>query len=167
MKKRMVKLNPEFLMETLQGKPSAFISNLPDKIELLGIKYDLFSNQVSVIIRSDSFEDVAESDQIPEFKVIYATRAKAETRPTANFRPESDHIERTPAQKSYDAGAMEKEFSPEQRKLLTFKVDGENLLVKANQYLKEDWNEINDVVKSLGGKWEKTGGYWIIPLRES
>jgi hypothetical protein len=32
--------------------------------------------------------------------------------------------------------------------------------------LKAEWNEINDVVKSLGGKWVKGDivSYWAIPL---
>ena len=40
---------------------------MPDDAELLGIKYDLFSNQVLAIIRSDSFKDAAESAPIEEF----------------------------------------------------------------------------------------------------
>jgi len=56
MKMRTIKLNPDFLMETLQGKAAPFTSNLPDDIELLEIKYDLFSKQVLAIVRSDSFE---------------------------------------------------------------------------------------------------------------
>ena len=169
MKMRMIKLRPEFLIEKLQGKVSCFTSNLPDDIELLDIKYDLFSKQVSAIIRSDSFEDVAESYPIPEFNIIYTTNPKAESQPTTNSKPESKPTEKTLIQPSQDTRAVEKEFSSEQREMLSFTVDGEHILVKPVQYLKTDWAEINDVVRSLGGKWVKGGivGYWTIPLQRS
>ncbi len=159
MKMRMIKLPPDFLIETLQGKALPFTSNLPDDIELLDIKYDLFSKQVSAIIRSDSFEDVAESYPIPEFNVIYTINPKTESKPT----------EKTPIQPSQDTSAVEKEFSPEQHELLSFTVDGEYVIVKPNQYLKTEWNEINDTVRSLGGKWMKgdSFSYWAIPLQQS
>jgi hypothetical protein len=64
---------------------------------------------------------------------------------------------------------VEKEFSSEQREMLSFTVDGEYVIVKPIQYLKTDWAEINDVVRSLGGKWVKGGivSYWAIPLQQS
>jgi hypothetical protein len=164
MKMRMIKLRPEFLIEKLQGKVSSFTSNLPDDIELLDIKYDLFSKQVSAIIRSDSFEDVAESYPIPEFNIIYTTNRKAESQPTTNSKPESKPPEKTPVQPSQDTSAVEKEFSSEQRKLLSFTADGEYVIIKPNQYLKNEWDEINDTVRSLGGKWTKgdSFSYWAI-----
>jgi hypothetical protein len=164
MKMRMIKLRPEFLIEKLQGKVSSFTSNLPDDIELLEIKYDLFSKQVSAIIRSDSFEDVAESYPIPEFNIIYTTNPKAESQPTTNSKPEFKPTEKTPVQPSQDTSAIEKEFSPEQRNLLSFTVDGEYVIIKPNQYLKNEWDEINDTVRSLGGKWTKgdSFSYWAI-----
>ena len=163
MKMRMIKLRPEFLIETLQGKAS-FTSNLPDNIELLDIKYDFFSKQVSAIIRSDSFEDVVESYPPPEFNVIYTTNPKAESQPTTNSKPEFKPTEKTPVQPSQDTSAIEKEFSPEQRNLLSFTVDGEYVTIKPNQYLKNEWDEINDTVRSLGGKWMKGDNfsYWAI-----
>ena len=69
MKIRIIKLTPEFLIELLQGKPSSFASNLPSDAELLDLKLDLFSKQVLAIVRSDSFEDIAESYPIPEFNL--------------------------------------------------------------------------------------------------
>jgi hypothetical protein len=164
MKMRMIKLRPEFLIEKLRGKVSSFTSNLPDDIELLDIKYDLFSKQVSAIIRSDSFEDVAESYPIPEFNIIYTTNPKAESQPTTNSKPESKPTEKTPVQPSQDTSAVEKEFSSEQRKLLSFTADGEYVIIKPNQYLKNEWDEINDTVRSLGGKWTKgdSFSYWAI-----
>jgi hypothetical protein len=164
MKMRMIKLHPKFLIETLQGKASSFTSNLPDDIELLDVKYDLFSKQVSAVIRSDSFEDVAESYPIPEFNVIYTTNPKTESQPTTNSKPGSEPTEKTPVQPSQDTSAVEKEFSPEQRNLLSFTVDGEYVTIKPNQYLKDEWDEINDTVRSLGGKWTKGNNfsYWAI-----
>jgi hypothetical protein len=164
MKMRMIKLHPKFLIETLQGKASSFTSNLPDDIELLDVKYDLFSKQVSAVIRSDSFEDVAESYPIPEFNVIYTTNPKTESQPTTSSKPGSEPTEKTPVQPSQDTRAVEKEFSPEQRNLLSFTVDGEYVIIKPNQYLKNEWDEINDTVRSLGGKWMKGDNfsYWAI-----
>ena len=164
MKMRMIKLRSKFLIETLQGKASSFTSNLPDDIEILDVKYNLFSGQVSAIIRSDSFEDVAESYPIPEFNVIYTTNLKTESQPTTNSKPRSEPAEKTPVQPSQDASAVEKEFSPEQRNLLSFTVDGEYVTIKPNQYLKNEWDEINDTVRSLGGKWTKGDNfsYWAI-----
>src|SRR4030042_5014009 len=124
MKMRMIKLSPELLIETLQGKAASFSSNLPDDLELLDIKYNLFSKQVLAIVRSDSFEDVAESYPIPEFNVIYTTNPKAESQPTTNSKSESKPTEKTPVQPSQDTSAVEKEFSTEQRKLLSFTADG-------------------------------------------
>ena len=169
MKMRMIKLRPEFIIETLQGKASSFTSNLPSDIELLDIKYDLFSKQVSAIVRSDSFEDIAESYPIPEFNIVYAASSKTESQPTTSFKPESNPAKKTPIQPSRDTSAIEKEFSPEQRKLLSFTVDGEYVKVTPIQYLKAEWDEISDVVRSLGGKWVKGDivSFWAIPLQQS
>jgi hypothetical protein len=163
MKMRMIKVRPEFFIETLQGRAS-FTSNLPDNIELLDIKYDFFSKQVSVIIRSDDFEDVVESYPPPEFTVIYSTNPKAEFQQATNVKTEFKPTEKTPVQLSRDTSAIEKEFSPEQRSLLSFTVDGEYVTIKPNQYLKDEWDEINDTVRSLGGKWTKGNNfsYWAI-----
>jgi hypothetical protein len=169
MKMRMIKLRPEFIMETLQGKVSSFTSNLPNDIELLDMKYDLFSNQVFAIVRSDSFEDIAESYPIPEFNLVCAVNSKTESQPTTYFKPESSPAKKTPIQPSRDTSAIEKEFIPEQRKLLSFTVDGEYVKVTPTQYLKDEWDEISDVVRSLGGKWVKGDvvSFWAIPLQQS
>jgi hypothetical protein len=168
MKMRMIKLKPEFIVEVLQGKAASFASNLPDDVELLDIKYDLFSKQVMAIVRSNSFEDVAESYPIPEFNLTHTARAKAESKPAAS-KPEAKPIDATPAQRSNGTSAVEEEFSPEQRELLSFTVDGDYVIVKPIQYLKAEWNEINDVVRSLGGKWVKGdfSSYWVIPMEQS
>lgn len=164
MKIRMIKLTPEFLIAAIKGKAS-FISNLPADIELLDVKYDLFSKQVLAIVRSDGFEDVAESFPIPEFKVVYATRSKAAHQLPAKPKLESRTVEKTRSVPSLDTSAVEEEFSPEQHELLSFKVEGDYVIVKPIQYLKDEWNEINDVVRSLGGKWIKGdfSSYWVVP----
>ena len=168
MKMKMIKLKPEFLVEVLQGKTTSFASNLPSDVELLDIKYDLFSKQVMAIVRSDSFDDVADSYPIPEFDLTYTAREKAESKPSP-IKAETKSVETTQAQRSYGTSAVEEEFSPEQRELLSFTADGDYVIVKPIQYLKAEWNEINDVVRSLGGKWVKGdfSSYWVIPMEQS
>lgn len=169
MKMRIIKLDPDFLMEALRGKPASYISNLPDDAELLDIKFDLFSGQVLAIVRSDRFEDVAESYPIPEFNITYAASAKTVSQPVAITKPEPAPIAKTQTRPSRDTSLMEEEFTPEQRKLLSFKIEGDFLIVKPIQFLKAEWNEINDVVRSLGGRWVKGDiiSYWEIPLKQS
>jgi hypothetical protein len=170
----MIKLNPDFLMKAIQGKETAFTSNLPGDVELLDVKYDLFAKQVFAIVRSDSFEDVGDAYPIPEFKVIYTKSSKTETKPEPKPVASAKHELKPPAEKapvptSQDVRAVEEEFSPEQRELLSFRVDGDYVVVKPIQYLKDEWNDINDVVRSLGGKWVKGdfASYWAIPMQQS
>jgi hypothetical protein len=173
----MIKLNPDFLLKAIQGRSSSFASNLPEDIELLDIKYDLFSNYVFAIVRSDSFEDVKEAYPTPEFNVIYNSSIETEPKlklksptkiapkPIAIVKPKPKHPEKAPVVISQDVRAVEEEFNPEQRELLSFTVDGDYVIIKPNQYLKAEWNEINNIVKSLGGKWVKGDffSYWEIP----
>ena len=162
----MIKLNPDFLMQTLQGKAEPFTSNLPSDVELLDIKHDMFSNQVVAIIRSDSFEDVADAYPIPEFKLICTKNSKAEPKIMASSKLVPKPIEKPQVPASQDVRGVEEEFSPEQRELLSFTVDGDYVIVKPIQYLKAEWNDINTVVKSIGGRWVKGDiiSYWEIPL---
>jgi len=182
MKMRMIKLNPDFLMKAIQGKAAVFASNLPSDVELLDVKYDLFAKQVFAIVRSDSFEDAADAYPIPELNVTYTTNAKAEAKPetkpativkpepkpVASVKAESKPAAKAPAPTNQDVRAVEEEFSPEQRELLSFTIDGDYVVVKPIQYLKAEWNELNDVVKSLGGKWVKGdfSSYWEIPIEQ-
>jgi hypothetical protein len=172
MKIRIIKLTPEFLVESLQGKASSFTSNLPSDTELLDLKFDLFSKQVLAIVRSDSFEDVAESYPIPEFNIANIAESKTAPKPTATVKPESKPEPKPtiakPAQQSKTTIKMENEFSPEQRKLLSFTVKGDYVVVKPIQFLKAEWEDINEVVRSLGGKWVKGDiiSYWEIPLQQ-
>jgi hypothetical protein len=172
MKIRIIKLTPEFLVELLQGKASSFTSKLPSDIELLDLKLDLFSKQVLAIVRSDSFEDIAESYPIPEFNLTKTAESITAPKPTATVKleskPEPKPTIAKPAQPSKTAIKMENEFSLEQRKLLSFTVKGDYVVVKPVQFLKAEWDDINEVVRSLGGKWVKGDiiSYWEIPLQQ-
>jgi hypothetical protein len=173
MKMRIIKLDPDFLVKAIQGKAAALVSNLPGDAELLDIKYDLFAKQVFAIVRSDSFEAAADTYPIPELNVAYASGSKVETKPGPKpaviAKPEPRPAPKTPTPTSQDVRAVEAEFSPEQLELLSFSIDGDYIVVKPVQYLKDEWNEINDVVRSLGGTWVKGdfASYWEIPLQQS
>lgn len=186
MKMRMIKLRPELLIKILRGKTNSFASNLPEDTELLDIKYDLFSNQVFAIIKSDSFEHAPESCSTPEFDVIYTPEfnincasSSKESQPTTSSKiqppimmgskPEIQPMKELRIQSNQDLSDVETEFTPEQRKLLSFTVKDEYVTIKPIQFLKEEWDDINDVVRSLGGKWVKgnEGSYWAIPRRQS
>src|SRR5512136_474482 len=79
MKMRTLKLTPKFLLEALQGKGESIIRNLPSDVQLLDIKFDLNNNQVLAVIRSESFEDIAELYPIPELKITSSSSATAPT----------------------------------------------------------------------------------------
>jgi outer membrane biosynthesis protein TonB len=177
MKMRIIKLNPDFLMKAIQGKATSYASNLPSDVELLDIKYDLFTKQVFAIVRSDSFEDAADAYPTPELNVTYTTakaEAKPEAKPASPAKPapmpvaspkaEPAPVVKAPEPKSQEVKAVEEEFSPEQRELLSFTADGDCIIIKPTEYLKAEWNEINDVVRSLGGRWVKGDfySYWEI-----
>ena len=170
MKIRIIKLTPECLIELLKGKPSPFSSNLPSDAELLDLKLDLFSKQVRAIVRSESFEDIAESYPIPEFNLTNAKEPKIAAKPVGivktELKPEAKPANVKLVQPSKTATKMENEFSPEQRKLLSFTVKGDIVVVKPVQFLKAEWEDINEVVRSLGGKWVKGDiiSYWEIPV---
>jgi hypothetical protein len=177
MKARMIKLNPNFIIKAIQGKTASFASNLPNDVELLDIKYDLFSNQVLAIVRSNSFEDITDTCPTPELNITYTSSSKPKPnfeakpiikpapKPIINVNPEPKPAEKAPLATSQDVRAVEEEFSPEQRELLSFTADGDYIMIKPTQYLKAEWNEINDIVKSLGGRWVKGdfSSYWEIP----
>lgn len=179
MKMRTVKISPKFLIDALQGKASCFATNLPSDVQLLDLKFDLCSNQVFAVIRSDSFDDIAELYPVPEFKLSYdknpkatfeqVPNVKAEVKAVNVIKPRVEQAEKTQTQPSHMANRMEQEFTPEQRKLLSFKVEDERVIVKPTQFLKGEWDDINDVVKSLGGKWVKGDiiSYWEIPVQQT
>ena len=179
MKMRTIKLTPKFLADAIAGKAATFATNLPGDVELLDAKFDLCSNQVMAVIRSDSFEDIAELYPIPEFKVIYSPTPKSSSQPAPNikpeskpapiFKPENAGIKKMETTRNQATNKMEEEFSPEQRKLLSFKIEGDYAIVKPTQFLKAEWEDINEVVRSLGGKWVKGDiiSYWQIPLQQN
>ena len=166
---RTIKLSSKFLTDAIQGKAASFASNLPGDVQLLDIRFDLCSNQVFAVVRSDSFEDVAELYPIPEFKIAYTVTSKTVFQPASSFKPEPAPSKKTQTPPSQTTVSIENEFSPEQRKLLSFRVEQENVIVKPIQFLKAEWDDINEVVKSLGGKWVKgdTISYWEIPLKQN
>ena len=177
MKIRILKLTPENLAALLQGKTSA-LPNLPSDLEILDIKLDLFSKQVSMVVRSESFEDVAENNTVPELvpkknASTHAASAPAKSISTPLLPQPQAPPEIKPAsakliqpQPSRYAAKMENEFSPEQRKLLSFTVKEDCVVVKPVVFLKAEWDDINEVVRSLGGRWVKGDiiSYWEIPL---
>lgn len=173
MKIRILKLTPEQLMQMLQGKTSGFASNLPADAELLDLKLDLFSKQVLAVVRSDAFEDIGECYPIPEFPLTRKAESAPLLKSSAPVKVVSK-VEVKPAaakpapavQASKPTGKWENEFSPEQRKLLSFQAKGDVMVVKPIQFLKEEWEDINEVVVSLGGRWVKGDiiSYWEIPL---
>jgi hypothetical protein len=173
----MIKLTPERLTQIMRGIVSE--PNLPADTEILDLKMDLFSKQVSVVVRSDSFEDVAESLPIPELALASyaeskpapkpATTATVSVKPETRVEPQPSIAKLVPPQPGVNrwASKMENEFSPEQRKLLSFTVKGDVMVVKPVSFLKAEWEDINEVVRSLGGKWVKGDiiSYWEIPLQ--
>ncbi len=170
---RTIKFTPRFFVEALQAKAGSFVTNLPKDAQLLDLKFDLFNNQVLAIIRSDSFQDMTELYPIPEFKLEYAASSSSVTHSTLATKPDAktSFAKETsePAKKAQftqTASKMEQEFTPEQRKLLSFKAEDECVIVKPTQFLRGEWEDINEVVKSLGGKWVKGDiiSYWEIPL---
>ena len=181
MKLRIIKLTPQQLVAVLQGNPSPFAASLPSDTELLDAKVDLFTSQVSLVMRSNSFEDAAEPLPIPE---LTASKAE-ETTPAVAPKPVSSVLrvepkpEAAPPQAtplipkpmqpplSRYAAKMENEFSPDQRKLLSFTVKEDCVVVKPVTFLKAEWEDINETVRSLGGRWVKGDiiSYWEIPLQ--
>lgn len=191
MKLRTLKITPEELARVLQGKSIAFTSKLPSDLEVLDARVDLLSRQVSIVVRSEAFDDVPETSPIPELPLIATSRIQTAVdlvltepkpaQPTSKSvipvstlkiepKPEitvSSAIAKslTPPANRY-AAKMENEFTPEQRKLLSFNVKDNCVIVKPVVFLKAEWDDINEVVRSLSGKWVKGDiiSYWEIPL---
>jgi hypothetical protein len=178
MKMRAVKFSPKFLIECLQGKPLASLSNLPNDTELLSIKYDLVKNQIVTVIFSESFEDVKDFCPVPEFEVTYhLVGTKTIAQQNLTLKPDSTKVfvphpkteaalGKVQTQPKRSTSLMEEEFSDEQRKFLSFNVEGDCLVVKPVKFLKKEWDDINEVVRGLGGRWVKGDiiSYWEVPL---
>lgn len=176
MKMRTIKLTSKAFIETLQGKA---IASLPPDLELLDIKFDLSANEVIAIIRSDGFEDIPETYPIPEInlptiketKPVVSSKiinSRSTSQLGSNYKPETQAaIKKPQPQTNQYANRMAEEFSPDQRKLLSFTISEDAIIVKPIQFLKAEWDDINETVRSLGGKWVKGDivSYWAIPLQ--
>ena len=166
MKMRILKLDPTLFIEMLCGTKKFNMSNLPSNLELIDIKYDLFSGQIQVVVRSDDFEDAADSYPIPNFKVSAGESPAVVSRPLVSSKSELQVAKAPRVNVNKVISAYQKEFNPDQLELLSFTVKGDYLIVKPVQYLKNEWNEINEVVKNIGGEWIKGSiiSYWKIPI---
>ena len=172
MKLRIIKFTPEYFVSLLQGKQASFTQNLPSDAEILSAKMDLFAKQISLVVRSDSFADVVESMPIPEL-TLSASEPEVWSKPAIIVKTEVLEESKplipkpTKAPLSRYASKMENEFTPDQQKLLNFSVKDDYVIVKPVTFLKTEWDDINEVVRSLGGKWVKGDiiSYWEIPLQ--
>jgi len=174
MKIKIFKLTPELLIDILQGETGGYASCLPVDSELLDLKFDLPSKQVIAVVRSDVFEDISENCPVPEMRLT-RNDIKAAAKPLSTSKPEPKIETKLapaktvqPPQSSKSATKWENEFSPDQRKLLSFQVKEDCVVVKPIQFLKEEWEDINEVVRSLSGKWVKGDiiSYWEIPTKQ-
>lgn len=171
MKLRILKITPEQMVTFLQGK--AVPPKLPNDLELLDAKVNLIDRQVLLVVRSDSFDDIAENTPIPELTISNTSQYTPTSAPVTVPRIEpklessSTVAKPVPPPVSRYASKMENEFSPEQRKLLSFTVKDNSVVVKPVVFLKAEWDDINDVVRGLGGRWVKGDiiSYWEIPLQ--
>jgi len=167
---RTIRLTSHELTDILQGK-GTLIPNLPNDIELLDVKFDLLNNEVTVIVRSENFEDISETYPIPEIGEAPSGDRKTTVFSRATTQPATMHKEeqqrRLQQQSNQYAAKMAEEFTPEQRRLLSFTASGDSVIVKPIQFLKAEWEDINETVKSLGGKWVKGDivSYWSIPIQ--
>ncbi len=188
MKMRTLRLKPKQLMDALRGKTGAIPFGLPADAELLDVKSDLQTGEVVAVVRSESFEDIADDYPIPELRPATNTATRIASNPvykvpsfisSAILKTESAHsaamktdeAPKKPSQPTSrpNTNLLEEEFSEEQRRLLSFTVEGDALIVKPVKFLKAEWDDINEVVRSLGGRWVKGDiiSYWEIPLSQS
>ena len=165
MKFKILNLNQKSFIEVLRGTEKSNITNLPADLELIDIKYNLFSGQIQIIVRSDDFEDTG-SYPIPNFTDNIAHTPIVASKPLVTSKPKPKVVETPSVNSNKIISAYQKEFNPEQIELLNFSVKGDYLIVKPAQYLKNEWNEINKVVKNIGGEWIKGSiiSYWKIPI---
>ena len=177
MKMRTINLTPRFLIESLQGKAASVVSNLPRDLELLDIKIDLQANQLTAVVRSNNFEEFEERYPLPEFNLIYKEALKSPPAAQTSSQAKGEHMATMALKRATSAAAegehrslnaikVAGEFSPDQRELLSFEEQGDFVIVKPTKFLKEEWEEINEVVRSLNGRWVKGDiiSYWQIPL---
>jgi len=165
-KMRILKLNSSLIKEMLLGQCN-WISNLPNDLELIDITFDVFAGKATFLVRSDVFEDLEESYPIPEFNLEFNKSTKKAPESITKFQKKYEVDEGKIIDSNQEINAFQKEFSPEQRELLNFQIEGDYLIVKPVKYLKNEWNDINVVVKNIGGEWVKGSiiSYWKVPIR--
>ncbi len=180
MKTKILKITPQQLVEILQGKADQVTANLPNDTELLEAKVDLLSKQVILLLQSSKFENTSDTTPTPEINSVPFVLETKEKPPLTtvtvktlepkivDLKPESSPAVAKAAQPpaSRYAAKMENEFSPDQRKLLSFTVTDDCVIVKPVVFLKTEWDDINEVVRGIGGRWVKGDiiSYWEIPL---
>ncbi len=182
MKLRLVRMPPEVLIERLQGRTTSMTSNLPNDAELLDIKYDPFNRVVLAIVRSESFEDAKDTYPIPEFPLTYSSSPQRSlVAPASHGNGKLEQINKTITKNEPvllkkeqvtskpQTSMIEEEFSKEQRKLLNFSVENGFAIIKPVKFLKAEWDDINETVRSLGGRWVKGDiiSYWEIPITQT
>ncbi len=141
MKVKVLTFSPELLAELLRTD-AILNAGIPSNAELVDLKLDLASNEVSAVFR------------------------------TSNIDVENASKNETPCKALSRIGectileSLKNKFAPQHRKLLTFEVESGILHARPVQALGSEWNEINDFVQNLGGRWikDETGGYWEIFL---
>jgi len=198
MKQKIIRFTPEELTCTLQNKLTQY--NLPLDIELIDIKYDAYTKQVTAVIRSDLFEENIKDTPTPE--LTYTTPKKTPPPPTLQqpiLQPEEPTIKplqplqpptpqntttttttavtstinnissgiktlNSKPETNTDTCGYEEEFTKEQRKILKFSATPDHVIIKPAHFLKDEWEDINDTVKSIGGRWVKGAiDHWAIP----
>jgi hypothetical protein len=144
MRVRVLKFPRELLAEMLR-KESSLNASLPSDAALVELGLDLKSNDVLAVFRTESIdggdaESAAETDS-PCKSLSKIGECKI-------------------------LQSLENRFAPQHRKLLTFEIESGILYARPIQKLANEWNEINDFVGKIGGRWIKdmTDGYWEIPL---
>lgn len=186
MKQKIIKFTPEELTWALQNKLTQY--GLPLDIELVAIKYDAFKQQVSAVIRSDLFKDTIDDTQTLEVSSTNPLPTTVQQLPSqqqedvvkeVSQKNSTTIVVQAPFVTSIGAGiktlgvkpetnmgtcGFEDEFSREQRRVLKFLSVGDCVCVRPRQFLKTEWGDINDTVRSLGGRWVKgVIDQWVIP----
>jgi hypothetical protein len=142
MKVTVLKFSPELLAELLRADASLNAS-LPKNVELVDLKLDLASNEVSAVFRASD-------------KDVETVRKEVTHCQSLGKIGQCAMLEN-----------LKKRLDPQHRKLLAFDVESGILHARPIQHLGVgEWDEINDFVKKLGGSWVNDGmdGYWKIFL---
>ena len=106
---------------------------------------------------------------MPELEDPGRNNLKTHEEAYKNIKKGREAAEKKQTQPNQQVSRIQNEFSPDQRKLLSFKAEGEYVIVKPIQFLKAEWEDIYEVVKSIGGRRVKGDiiSYWEIPLQQN